>query len=213
MKQNPAIETFIDLLKQGKSVIHVAEGYSMFPTLKPGDKILIRPLIDGEIPELGRVVVIYNGCKAQGAGRREEEEGRGVQGAGHKEEQEHGRKAQGAGHKEEQEHGRRTQGAGRKEEQEEGRKEKMEERPGLVLHRLVEIRRDDYGNNIFITRGDAMRNIDPPYQISEIVGTAISFIRNGRSKKTGKGKHSEIFYLRNKVLLSVSFFLRNLKDN
>jgi signal peptidase I len=52
-----AIETFIDLLKQGKSVIHMAEGYSMFPTLRPGDKVMIKPLAKGEIPEPGNIIV------------------------------------------------------------------------------------------------------------------------------------------------------------
>ena len=61
MNSETAIETFIDLLKQGKSVIHTAEGYSMFPTLKPGDKILVKSVNETGCPAPGCIVIVLNG--------------------------------------------------------------------------------------------------------------------------------------------------------
>ena len=57
MQSYATIETFIDLLKQGKNVIHTAEGYSMFPKLRPGDKVLVIPINENNIPEPGSLVV------------------------------------------------------------------------------------------------------------------------------------------------------------
>ena len=52
-----ALETIVAVLKSGNSVELNAAGYSMFPTLRPGDRVIVKPLITGELPEPGCVVV------------------------------------------------------------------------------------------------------------------------------------------------------------
>jgi hypothetical protein len=54
------IETVIAVLAEGRSVELPAVGYSMFPTLKPGDKVMIIPILKNEIPESGNIVVFRN---------------------------------------------------------------------------------------------------------------------------------------------------------
>jgi signal peptidase I len=57
----------IAVLESGNSVELKATGYSMFPTLRPGDRVIVKPLTKGELPKPGDVVVcIENGLKAQG---------------------------------------------------------------------------------------------------------------------------------------------------
>lgn len=53
-----AIATLIAVLKSGRSVVLPATGYSMFPTLRPGDRVTVKPLTKGALPEPG-VVVVY----------------------------------------------------------------------------------------------------------------------------------------------------------
>jgi signal peptidase I len=48
------------LLEAGNSVELPASGYSMFPTLKPGDRIIVKPLAERELPTPGSIVVYYN---------------------------------------------------------------------------------------------------------------------------------------------------------
>jgi signal peptidase I len=60
--QNPGssidmIDTIIAILESGNSVVLPATGYSMFPTLRPGDRVLVKPVIKGEMPEPGTIVV------------------------------------------------------------------------------------------------------------------------------------------------------------
>ena len=56
------------VLESGNSVELPAVGYSMFPTLQPGDRIIVKPLIKGELPIRGSVVVyLANNVTGQGA--------------------------------------------------------------------------------------------------------------------------------------------------
>ena len=56
------IGIILSVLESGNSVELPATGYSMFPTFRPGNRIIVRPLTRGEVPEPGCVVVyIDNG--------------------------------------------------------------------------------------------------------------------------------------------------------
>ena len=57
MIRETAIETFIGLLNQGTSAELTASGYSMFPTLRPGDKALVKPLNKNHPPVPGSIIV------------------------------------------------------------------------------------------------------------------------------------------------------------
>jgi len=55
------------VFESGHSVELSATGYSMFPTLRPGDRIIVKPLMKGELPIRGSVVVyIVNNLTGQG---------------------------------------------------------------------------------------------------------------------------------------------------
>lgn len=45
------------VLETGKPIALTATGYSMFPTLRPGDKITVKPLVNEEVPVPGSVLV------------------------------------------------------------------------------------------------------------------------------------------------------------
>lgn len=45
------------VLESGNSVELPATGYSMFPILRPGDKVIVKPLTKGELPLPGNIVV------------------------------------------------------------------------------------------------------------------------------------------------------------
>ena len=47
----------------------------------------------------------------------------------------------------------------------------------LVMHRLVEIKNDDSGNSLLITRGDSARETDKPWRQEQLLGSAISYKR------------------------------------
>jgi|WetSurSiteA1Bulk_404760.scaffolds.fasta_scaffold00717_5 hypothetical protein len=57
---NELIESVKEVLAKGKSVELPATGYSMFPTLKPDDRVLVKPILKNEMPVLGSVVVFRN---------------------------------------------------------------------------------------------------------------------------------------------------------
>jgi signal peptidase I len=54
------IDIIIAVLETGNSVELPATGNSMYPVLKPGDRVIVRPLKRGELPEPGKVVVYIN---------------------------------------------------------------------------------------------------------------------------------------------------------
>ena len=134
MQQETAIGTFLDLLKQGKSVLHTAEGYSMFPTLRPGDRVLVIPVNETEVTVPGSIIVVLNGNT-------------------------------------------------------------------LIIHRLVDIRQDNLNIKFFITRGDSMSECDMPWQQNQLIGTAVSYIRNDRERVIGSRTPSKYEYKRNRILL------------
>ena len=107
---NSKIGIIKTVLDSGNSVELPANGYSMFPTLRPGDRIIVKPFGKGELPNPGRVVVYYD---------------KGV----------------------------------------------------LVMHRVVEIKNDDSGNSLLITRGDSARETDKPWRQEQLLGSAISYKR------------------------------------
>ncbi len=147
----------LEILAQGHSVELPAKGLSMFPTFRPGDKVVVRPVRKDEMPEKGEVVVYVE----EGAGRR-------AQGGG--EEEGAGRRAQGAGH--------RAQGAGR-------RAQGTGEEQIFVMHRLIEISKDYNGDHLFITRGDSRMEADEPWKAEQLVGVAVS-ARSGKKERKVK---------------------------
>ena len=115
-----------EVLKTGHSVELPATGYSMFPTLRPGDRVVVKPLAKGELPLMGSVVVCVNtGATAQ------------------------------------------------------LRNCAIDQRHNviLVMHRLIEIKNDDSGNSLLITRGDSARETDKPWRQEQLLGSAISYKR------------------------------------
>ena len=50
------------ILESGNCIELPATGYSMFPALMPGCRVIVKPLPEGELPEPGSVVV-YDGNK------------------------------------------------------------------------------------------------------------------------------------------------------
>jgi signal peptidase I len=137
-RDTTGIDVVLVVLESGHSVELPATGYSMFPTLRPGDRVVVRPLSEGELPERGSVVVFID---------------KGVTAQGH-----NGITAQGS----------------------ELRAQGREYNNILVMHRLVEIKNDDSGNLMYITRGDSMMEPDKPWPQEQIVGVAVS---SSRGKK------------------------------
>lgn len=65
---NLDIEIIRAVLESGHNVELPATGYSMFPTLRPGDKVIVKPVTIDEIPKKGCIVVyVEDGKKAQGS--------------------------------------------------------------------------------------------------------------------------------------------------
>jgi signal peptidase I len=78
-KDVAGIDVVVSVLESGHSVELPATGYSMFPTLRPGDRVVVKPLLKGEVPGKGSVVVFiddgataqgWNGITAQSSGHR-----------------------------------------------------------------------------------------------------------------------------------------------
>ena len=148
MNSETAIETFIDLLKQGKSVSHTAEGYSMFPTLRPGDIIVVKPLKMDEVPKPGSIVIYMNkstGRRAQSTEFSAHSEGR-----------------------------QKIDYERQVSDQEQNNSEKY---GGLVMHRLIGIMSDNSGEQLFITRGDSRTEPDKPLSQQQLLGVAESYRR------------------------------------
>lgn len=59
--QREWIETIIAVMAEGKSVELPAAGYSMFPTLRPGDRILAEPTGKGRVPVPGSIIIYKSG--------------------------------------------------------------------------------------------------------------------------------------------------------
>jgi hypothetical protein len=54
------IDVVLSVLESGHSVELPTRGYSLFPTLRPRDKVVVRPLSKGKFPERGSVVVLID---------------------------------------------------------------------------------------------------------------------------------------------------------
>jgi len=186
MNSETAIEIFIDLLKQGKSVSHIAEGYSMFPTLRPGDIIIVKPLKMDEVPKPGSIVIYMN----KGTERR-------AQSAEHRAQGEE-RRAQGTELSAHSEGRQKTDDEHQVSDQEQNNSEKY---GGLVMHRLIGIMPDNSGEQLFITRGDSRTEPDKPLSRQQLLGVAESY-RRGKKEQTVKIFIPGVWrYLLNRILL------------
>lgn len=56
-----AIEVLMAVLDSGSSAELTASGYSMFPALRPGDRVTVSPVKNGELPAPGAIVVYRDG--------------------------------------------------------------------------------------------------------------------------------------------------------
>ena len=142
----------IAVLESGHSVELKATGYSMFPTLRPDDKVIVKPITKGELPKPRDVVVcIENGLKAQGRNGATEERRNSLP--------------------------RFIGGI-----TEEGHNNIKTEQHNviLVMHRLIEIRVDDRVNSQLITRGDSLNESDKPWPRQQLLGVAVSYKRSGK---------------------------------
>jgi signal peptidase I len=59
MEKEVVIEMALDLLKKGHSVEIYASGYSMFPVLRPGDKVVVDPIKEIHLITPGNIIVAY----------------------------------------------------------------------------------------------------------------------------------------------------------
>ena len=57
VNNNNMIDTIISVLESGNSVVLPATGFSMFPALRPGDLVHVRPFLKDEKPQIGNVLV------------------------------------------------------------------------------------------------------------------------------------------------------------
>jgi signal peptidase I len=143
----------IAVLESGNSVELKATGYSMFPTLRPGDRVVVKPLVKGELPVPGNVVVcVGNGVKAQRHNGVTEERRNDVT------EEKH------ISISEERHNNISTE----------------QHNVILVMHRLIEIRVDDRVNPQLITRGDSLNESDKPWPRQQLLGVALSYKRSGK---------------------------------
>lgn len=145
MKTETAIETLTDLLKGGNSAEIYASGYSMFPTLRPGDKVLVNPVVENKLPIPGEIIIVNDNYT-------------------------------------------------------------------LVLHRLIEIRKNKEGEIVFITRGDSMAESDPPVRRDQIVGIAHSFRRNNKQRHLRSRIPAKRAYKFNRAILWILGRVRRMVD-
>jgi len=143
----------ITVLESGNSVELKATGYSMFPTLRPDDRVIVKPITKGELPKPGDVVVcVENGVTAQRRNGATEERRNGIT-------------------------AQRRNGI-----TEEGHNNIKTEQHSviLVMHRLIKIRVDDRFNSQLITRGDSLNESDKPWPRQQLLGVAVSYKRSAK---------------------------------
>jgi signal peptidase I len=157
------IGIIISVLESGNSVELQATGYSMFPTLRPGDRVVVKPISKDQLPKPGNVVVcIENGLKAQTTSANASVvKGRN----GVTEERHNGSTAQ-----------------WRNGATEEGYNNITTEQHNitLVMHRLVKMVNNDAGIQTFITRGDSSLEPDQLWPQKQLLGVAVSYKRSGK---------------------------------
>jgi signal peptidase I len=151
---NGNVGIVISVLESGNSVELKATGYSMFPTLRPGDSVVVKPLAKGELPVPGNVVVcIRNGLKAQRSN-------------GVTEERHNGTTAQRRNGITEERYNNITA---------------EQHNNILVMHRLIEIKTDDQNNPQLVTRGDSLNEPDKPWTPQQLLGVAIAYKRSEKA--------------------------------
>jgi signal peptidase I len=124
----------LSVLESGNSVELPATGFSMFPSLRPGDMVIVNPIKTGDLPESGNIVVFKTNN-------------------------------------------------------------------GLVMHRLVETAEDNRGEQIFITRGDCMKENDNPLHFKQIIGVAAKYKRSGKDNAVRALIPGRYRYIYNRKLL------------
>lgn len=190
----------IAVLESGNSVELKATGYSMFPTLRPGDSVVVKPLDKGELPVPGNVVVyIENGLKAQRRNGITEEKRNGVKEEKHisiSEERHNGITAQRRNGITEERHNDITT---------------EHHNSILVMHRLVEIKDDDSGNSLLITRGDSGMENDKPCPQQQFLGVAVSYKRGEKEHLVKTFILGEWRYKYNRRLLWIFNKINRLK--
>jgi signal peptidase I len=150
----------IAVLESGNSVELKATGYSMFPTLRPGDRVVVKPLTKGELPMLGTVVVFMgNGGTVQRRNGATEERRKGAT------EERCNSLPRFIGGITEEGHNNITA---------------EHHNVILVMHRLTEIRVDDRVIPQLITRGDSLNESDKPWPRQQLLGVAVSYKRSGK---------------------------------
>lgn len=201
------IDVVLSVLESGHSVELSATGYSMFPTFRPRDRVVVKPLFKGELPVRGSVVVFvndgttvqrYNGATAQTTfakatavnGRK----GTTAQGAE--------RRAQGAE--------RRAQGTEHRAQGGDLRAQGSANRV-LVMHRLVEIKNDDSGIPLFITRGDSGIASDKPWTQKQLLGVAVCYKRGKKEYQVNSFIPDDWRYTYNRRMLWVYSKLMRLR--
>jgi signal peptidase I len=132
------------VLESGNSVELLTSGYSMFPTLRPGDKVLVSPISENISPVPGDILIIKDDNI-------------------------------------------------------------------LVLHRLIEIGKNNVGKTVFITCGDSMNESDSPVMGDQIVGIAGSFTRNNKRISLRRQIPTKQGYLLNRVKLWIWGKVKKLK--
>jgi hypothetical protein len=144
------VEIVLTVLESGNLVELTASGYSMFPTLRQGDKIVIRPLRKEELPIPGNVLVFLENIST-------------IQ-------QDNGITAEQHNNK-------------------------------LVLHRLVEIKVDESGNQLLIARGDSALKSDNPWLPRQLIGIAESYKRGEKEHPVKTSSPGILRYLFNHNLV------------
>ena len=161
------IEIVKAILESGNSVELPATGYSMFPTFKPGDMIVVRTLAKGELPEPGRVMVcVKNGATVQRYGGATEESGRA-------EDKRHASTGS-ADQAQVEERSDEIPVCGNNSE------DRADKTSVLVMHRLVEIIEGDSDKPLFVTRGDSRPEADEAWSLEQLLGEAVSYKRSGK---------------------------------
>jgi hypothetical protein len=175
---NRDLEIVLSLLEEGKSVELPAVGYSMFPTMRAGQRFVVRAVGNEERLVEGSVIV----CLAEGRGQRAEGERENTEG-------ERGRMGERerdsyAGVSEEEE----NMGQDKRQKEKDKRDENKDDDGEigmwgmrvLVTHRLIKIRKSKSGETLYITKGDSRPEYDEPWRKEQIIG-----IVTGRKTKSG----------------------------
>jgi len=137
-------EISLSLLAEGKTVKARAEGFSMFPFIKPGAIIMFSPVTPETILVPGEIIVL----------KRD---------------------------------------------------------PGLVLHRLVSIRKNN-NKVLFITRGDSCVEEDKPVSREQIAARVVRIEDSMGSIREGDTLIRKPCYFYNRIRIRIFFRLRRISD-